>query len=149
MVWRGVHRAPPAADYQARVLSLAVGWKCLESLCKQAVSPLRAGASQLCGVTQLSQLWAKPSADHDPMLLWGKDCIAVGSSSLGAPFPSAHKIFVALCYYDVCLPFSFSYFVFLKIFFDRGSEHKVFCVLILVSWCNPNILLATGPRSLF
>lgn len=124
--WWGVHRAPPAADSQARALSLALSghWKCLGSLCWQVVSLLReVPAMAVLSVHALSHSWA--SSGLSPVLTIilpgsgeGQPCS--GQQFLGAPFPGARMICVALCYYDVCVPLCFFLpFCFLKIIFGQ------------------------------
>lgn len=125
--WRGAHRegswASSVADSQAKFFSLALGWRCLKSLCRQAVVPAESKcqpyllgcpcAAYACPIAHhCGRVWAKPSSERDPISLWEKDCITTGSNYLIAPFPSAHMILLALCYYDV-----YSLLFFLLFFF--------------------------------
>lgn len=105
--------------------SLALGWKGLKSLCRQAVVPAESKcqpyllgclcAACACPIAHhCGQLWANASYEPDPTWLWEKDCITTGSTYLMAPFSSAHMILLALCYYDAYLLLFFFAFFFGK-----------------------------------
>lgn len=139
LVWCGEHRASPAADSQARVVPLAVemSGKPLQAG-RQAVSLLRAGASHGCAVcAALAHSCASSGLGSGLTMVLshageGQHSTAVGSSSLGAPFPSASVIFTALCYDDVCFFPSFLLSLFLSLSFSLSVSLIFFCFLRII-----------------
>lgn len=120
----GESGAASAAGSQAKFFCVALDWKCLKSPCRQAVVPADSKcqlyllgcpcAACACPIAHhCGWLCAKPSSERDPISLLEKDCITTGRNYLMAPFPSAHMILLALCYYDVCLLLFFLPFFFL------------------------------------
>lgn len=135
----GEHRASPAADSRARVVPLAVemSGKPLQAG-RQAVSLLRAGASHGCAVcAALAHSCASSGLGSGLTMVLshageGQHSTAVGSSSLGAPFPSASVIFTALCYDNVCFFPSFLLSLFLSLSFSLSVSLIFFCFLRII-----------------
>ena len=155
--------ASSAADSRTKFFSLALGWKCLKSLCRQAVVPAEskfpAHLVPVCCLCMPSHTSLWPALGWSQFWAWPRLAVGEGlhynrQQLLNSSFPK--------CTHDPlgpvllwCLFASFrSPILFLKIFLAKGSEHQwamsSCCLVTCVARSNPNgvVKLATAPRFL-